>query len=352
VSDLPTTAQRRCAATVVARLSPAQKVGQLVLVGLKATTSPTALDPVLADSRVSGVFYLGSWTAARSRSAIAHLHAELGDGIPLLIAADQEGGKIQRLTGPGLATMPSAVVQGGLDPQTLRADATTWARQLTAAGVDVDLAPVSDTVPTDAVNAPIGSLDRELGHDPATVASHVAALVSGLQAGGVAATVKHFPGLGRVRNNTDTSATGITDTVTTVDDAYLAPFATGVDGGVGMVMVSLATYTRIDAASPAVFSGQVIEAMLRDRLGFTGVVVSDDLDAKALTSVPVADRAWRFVQAGGDLALVSHPADVAPMTTALLDKMAGSTALTQAVTQAAQRVVALKVRLGLVRCTG
>ena len=106
-------------------------------------------------------------------------------GVRLFIAANQEGGQIQQLTGPGFATMPSALEQGSWSLSTLRAAATGWGSDLRAAGVNLDLAPVMDVVPqgTAASNAPIGALDREFGYDPVTNGEHGTAFIQGMARG-------------------------------------------------------------------------------------------------------------------------------------------------------------------------
>ncbi|HET8784829.1 MAG TPA: glycoside hydrolase family 3 N-terminal domain-containing protein, partial [Candidatus Limnocylindrales bacterium] len=126
-------------------------------------------------------------------------------GIGAFIAANQEGGQIQALRGPGFARIPSAVTQGTWSTATLRARAERWGEQLAAAGVNLDFAPVADVVPagTEPDNAPIGRLEREYGSTPTNVADHVAAFIAGMQKAGVVTTAKHFPGLGRVKQNTD-----------------------------------------------------------------------------------------------------------------------------------------------------
>jgi beta-N-acetylhexosaminidase len=117
---------------------------------------------------------------------------------------------------------------------------------------------------------------------------------------GVATTAKRFPGLGRVRGNTDNVA-GVVDTVTTRNDSSLAPFRAAVVAGVPVVMVALATYTRIDPHHLAVFSPTVMR-LLQAGMGFGGVIASDDLGAAvAVSNVPPAERAIDFLSAGGDL---------------------------------------------------
>lgn len=354
-----TPARATCAERIVDRLSAAERVGQLIMVGLDVGADPASLDNLMTRRHVGGVFFRAGWYdgSAPVRSATRHL-ADLagsgsGAGLGPLLAADQEGGAVQQLRGQGFTRFPAAIEQGELTPSQLRATATTMARQLKAAGIDVDLAPVADTVPEDMIsdNAPIGRLGREFSSDPDQVARMVPAFIGGLHAGGVASAAKHFPGLGRVTSNTDLSSSGITDRTTSSTDPYLRPFAAAIASGTDLVMVSSAIYTRLDPQTNAVFSRAVITDLLRGRLGYRGVVISDDLGAaKAVAAVPTGERAVRFVAAGGDIVLTARPSTVTGMYGALLSRMSADRSFAAQVEAAAQRVVALKVRLGLARC--
>jgi beta-N-acetylhexosaminidase len=248
--------------------------------------------------------------------------------------------------------MPSAVSQGRLTTAALRTQARGWGGQLRAAGVRVNLAPVADTVPAGADNPPIGDFDREYGADPATVAGHAAAFAAGMAAAGVIPTVKHFPGLGRVTANTDTSS-GVTDTVTTRTDPYVAPFRTVARTGHPFVMISSAIYARIDPTAPAAFSRTVITGMLRGDLGFAGVVISDDLGAaRQVADVPAGERAVRFVAAGGDLVLTVAPATAPAMFEALYDKARADGSFRARVEESALRVLRAKRAAGLLPGSG
>ncbi|MCI1748536.1 MAG: hypothetical protein LKI24_10865 [Acidipropionibacterium sp.] len=153
------------------------------------------------------------------------------------------------------------------------------------------------------------------------VSRFVTAAVTGFGQGGVATSVKHFPGLGAVRANTDLAVA--TDTTTTATSPTLAPFRAGIAAGCQTVMVSSAVYSRIDPSAPAVFSSAVIASLLRGRLGFGGVVVSDDLgSARAVAAVPVAHRGSRFLTAGGDLALCADPSLVPAMVEGIAARVA------------------------------
>ena len=219
------------------------------------------------------------------------------------------------------------------------------------AGVHADLAPVADVVPKNLQNRnqPVGVLRRGYGSDPSAVASHVSAFVRGMDDAGMATSLKHFPGLGRVLGNTDVTSQVVDDT-TTRRDPSLKPFAAGIDAGTDMVMVSSAFYPRIDRSRRAAFSPAVITGMLRGDLGFTGVVISDDLAAVAMQDVSPGQRMLRFVRAGGDLAIVGDPALAARMADALVDEAGDDPELAAAVEASTRRVLQLKDRRGLADC--
>jgi beta-N-acetylhexosaminidase len=332
-----------------------QRAGQLLMVGLQPTGSSRALAAQVQAQGLGGVIYLGGWsTGATSVAAVsARLQASARHG--LLVAADQEGGQVQQLQGAGFARMPSARTQAQWSVATEEKNVKAWSRELARAGVNVNLAPVADTVPTSlgAANQPIGRYRRDFAPgSPTTNARYAAAFVRGTLAGGIAPTVKHFPGLGRITGNTDVTSSGITDRTTDADDPYLAPFAAGIAAGAPLVMVSSAHYPKLDATNPAMFSKAIVTGLLRDRMGFDGVVITDDVGAaKAVAAVPVGQRATRFIAAGGDIVLTAKSSQAATMLTAIAARRAASPAFARQVDAAAARVLDLKADLGLVKCS-
>jgi beta-N-acetylhexosaminidase len=199
-------------------------------------------------------------------------------------------------------------------------------------------------------NPPIGGFRRQYGSDPARVAAAIRTVVPASQDEGVLTVLKHFPGLGRVRSNTDISG-GAVDDVATVTDPYLQPFAAGIASGSAAVMISSASYPRLDRSAIATFSKPIITGLLRDRLGFRGLVMSDDLGAAvAVSGLPPGQRAVRFVSAGGDLVLTIRSRDAGPMGQALLDKAQQDQAFRARVTDAARHVLQAKQRAGLLPC--
>ncbi len=331
-------------------------VGQLIMVGTEADhPSPAATDAV-STHHVGGIFLAGrsqadSQAVAETVAALTDLAStgttgSTGSTPPVLVATDQEGGQVQVLSGPGFSTIPSAQDQAGLTAEDLRAQALVWGQELAASGVTMNLAPVADLVDTASPgsNEPVGRWGRGYGGDAATVGAQAAAFAEGMRAAGVVPTCKHFPGLGRVTANTDTAA-GVTDTVTTrTQDEAVSVFAGLIKAGAEVVMMSSAVYSLIDDTAPAVFSPVVVTEMLRGDLGFTGVVITDDLSAAAqLQEWDPGQRAVQAVRAGCDLVLASaDAAAAAPMAQALVEAARSDPALAARVEESALRVLALK----------
>ena len=329
------------------------------MVGAKATGPSSSTLSAISDYHVGNVILSGrsSLGIAPTASLTAHLRARATaaatERIGLFVATDQEGGQVQVLSGPGFSTIPSGLTQGGWTTAKLRDRAATWGQQLRSAGVNVNLAPVTDTVPraTAETNRPIGFYQREFGFTTAVNGSHAVAFVRGMQGSGVTATPKHFPGLGRVTGNTDNAA-GVTDSVTTRDSADLAPFRQAIAAGAPFVMMSSAYYSKIDASRPACFSHILLTDVLRGDLGFRGVVISDDLgEARQVAAWSPGSRATQFIAAGGDIVLTVNPALVPAMTQALLEAAKDSASFRKQVDAAALRVLRAKAASGLLPAT-
>jgi beta-N-acetylhexosaminidase len=336
-----------------------QRVGQLFVLGLAGDRLGPAETAAVMGHHLGSVWFTvtTSMGAARVRvvtDAVQRLAtARATAGVRFFVAANQEGGRIQALRGPGFSTMPNAVEQGTLSAPALERDAATWGRQLIAAGVNWNFAPVMDVVPPGAedVNQPIGMLRRQFGHDPATVGAHGVAFLRGMSRAGVVTAAKHFPGLGRVRANTDVSA-DVIDQASTPDDPYLQSFQQAIDARVPYVMVALASYTKIDPDHLAVFSPAVLRQLLRARMHFTGVIVSDDLgEAQAVQAIPPQDRAIDFVQAGGDQIISKTIGPAVAMDEAVLARAATDPGFDRRVTDAALRVLRTKEAAGLLPCS-
>lgn len=326
-----------------------------MMVGLEVT-DPLARYDELAALRIGNVFLAGRSTAGAEfiRTVAAQMQADalVTTGTYLHVAVDQEGGNVQTLRGPGFTDLPTALEQAAGGAEALGSLTARWAAELTAAGITLDLAPVADVVPpgTAASNPPIGAASRQYGSDPAMVSPLLAAVVTAMEQAGVGATIKHFPGLGRVRVNTDTS-TGAVDEQTTADDPALQPFIAGIEAGTTSVMVSSASYPQLDPDNLAPFSTRIIQRLLKDGLGYTGVVMSDDLGrAVAVSGRTPGQRAVDFVAAGGDLVLTVAVDDAEPMTAALIERAGNDPAFAARLDDAALRILISKQDAGLLLC--
>lgn len=350
----PAVAPSACAESVTRSLDMRERVGQLLMIGVPVDSASTAV-PLVSTYRVGSIFFAGrsyrSVASIRASADAVQRAARGTTGIAAHVAVDQEGGLVQSLRGPGFSTIASAERQGLLGSTTLRAQTASWSAQLRSAGITLDLAPVADTVSiTPSANPPIGAVHRGYGRDPATVSRAVTAVVQGMQSQRVSATLKHFPGIGRVRYNPDVSPLA-SDRAATSADPNLAPFGAGIRAGAHAVMMSSAQYPNLDSTQPAVLSRRVVTGLLQQQLGFRGVVVTDDIGAAAaLRALPLAQRAFRFIDAGGHLVLSVRPGDAGPLHRALLGRAQTDEAFRVRVNLAATRVVQSKVAAGLITC--
>lgn len=341
------------ASRAIATMSLDERAGQLIMAPMFAGGNPADLSALISTRHVGSVVLIGNWNngTAAAKTAADALQSYAPSGNQLIVSTDQEGGQVQHLKGSGFDTMPSAVAQGQMSADTLRSSAKTWGGQLKQAGINVDLAPVLGTVQVKrSSNAPIGALNRDFGLDSNGNAQHGIAFVEGMRDAGVGATVKHYPGLGAVTGNTDFTTEGILDTTTTLDGEQIGAFNTTIkQAKPAMVMMSLATYQRIDSSAPAAFSSKIIDGMLRGSVGYDGVVISDSLSAAAVSGIATKDLGVRLVDAGGDLACIGDTSYVTPILDGIIARAQSDPAFAKKVTASATRVMTLKYQMGLAK---
>jgi beta-N-acetylhexosaminidase len=304
------------------------------MTALAKPPTATFLDRV-RNGDVGGVIFVGHrWTSTAQIAAVTQTLQQTAceNGTPLLVAVDQEGGAIRRL--PWAAPAETARTLGQSAAVHTATEGRAAAAALRRAGIEIDFAPVADTQLSDA--SFLG--DRTFSYDPAVVADHVSAFVRGLQAGGVAATAKHFPGLGAATENTDTHSVN-------VRRVRLQPFRSAIAAGVQLVMMSNASYPLLDGSGrPAVFSHTIVTGLLRGTLGYEGVVVTDALDAPTPISMPHAPA--RAISAGVDLLLYTADAPARSGYASLLADARASAGLRTQIAAAVARIQALQAWLG------
>ena len=312
-----------------------------LLPGFEGTVLPDWLASRLRDG-LAGVCVFGGNIA--SRHQLAELVASIRAANPnAIIAIDEEGGDVTRLYYDIGSPYPGNAVLGRLDDEVFTehvARIVGW--ELRRVGIDLDLAPDAD-VNSNPRNPVIGT--RSFGADPQLVARHTAAWVRGLQSTGVAACVKHFPGHGDTELDSHLALPVVRGALEQLRERELVPFAAAVSAGTRTVMTSHILLPDVDPDHVATFSSRVLQGVLRDELGFGGVIVSDALDmagASAESGIPIA--AVRALAGGSDLLCIgtdNTPEQLDEIETAIVEAVA-SGALTDArLADAAARVAAL-----------
>jgi beta-N-acetylhexosaminidase len=297
---------------LVARLTPLQLLGQRIVYAYAGPTPPAALLARIRRGEAAGVIFFGPNVAdpAALGTAIRTLRAANEQSpvhAPLLLMTDQEGGLVRRL--PGAPSISEKQIGQSDNAATLATEAGAGAgATLAGVGMNVNLAPVLDVF-----RAPGNFIDgtgRSYSSDPQLVASLGARFISAQQRTGVAATAKHFPGLGAATADQNTDEVPGTLEVSAAalraDDEL--PYRAAITAGVKLVMTSWATYPALDPSRPAGLSPAVIGGELRGRLGYRGVVTTDELAAGALGAFgTIPHRAVLAAGAGADLLLCSQP---------------------------------------------
>jgi beta-N-acetylhexosaminidase len=318
----------------VDRLSLRQQVGQLIVSSFSDRTVPDYVRRRLRARETAGVILFGfnagtprEWRRlTRSVQRPARRRA--------LVMVDQEGGQIRAV---GFAGPAAGQPEQGT-PADVRRTAAATGRQLRRAGVNVNLAPVAD-VPAGA--APVMGF-RSFAGTPSGIAARTRAAVEGLRSNGVAATPKHFPGLGRAQVNTDDASAVVSGPLT----ADLVPFRAAVEAKAPLIMLSHALYPAVDPNRIASQSRKVVTGLLRERLGYDGVIVTDSIEAQAvLDRAGVARAAERSLRAGADLILTTGSASWGLIHPWLLREARSSPAFRERVRESAARVLGLKQRL-------
>ncbi|MBV9843954.1 MAG: beta-N-acetylhexosaminidase [Kutzneria sp.] len=307
---LPGEPARLGVALVPPGLTSDQLAGQRVVYSYPGLTPPASLLDAIGSGRAAGVIFFGEniSSPAQVGAVIGRLEQAAARSpvqAPLLLMTDQEGGTVRRL--PGAPELSAKQIGQSADRVAKAEQAGTGAgRNLSGVGMNVNLAPVLDVYRH--TGDFLDQAGRSYSSDPAVVSELGKTFVAAQQTAGAAATIKHFPGLGSADRDADTDTGPVTlpvdlSTLRSVDEA---PYPATIAAGAKLAMVSWAIYPALDGQRPAGLSPTVVGGELRGRLGFTGVTVTDALEAEALrTFGPTAQRAVLAAEAGMDLILCS-----------------------------------------------
>ncbi len=282
-----------------------EMAGQMFMVSVGGTEPDYYIEKMVRKRNIGGVILFGH--NMRSEEQVRNLTGSLQrlsmrtePAVPLFVAVDQEGGDIA--AAPWVAPQPSASEIGSRgDPAEARAVSEEIGEELLRAGVNTNFAPVVDT----GFGAAIGN--RSYGEDPGLVSRMGAASVEGFEAAGIASAAKHFPNHGPAVADSHRELPVVDHDAQTIESFDLPPFRAAVEAGVPMVMAGHLLYPAVDAERPASLSPRWV-GLLREDLGFDGVVVTDDLAMAGASGGRTPERAAvEAVKAGADLLVVSSP---------------------------------------------
>ena len=334
-----TEAVRRAAAAAGARLSLRQQVGQVLISSFDGVELPAYMRRRLRARETAGVILFGQNVLSRASVRKLTRSVQRAAGGSALVAADQEGGEIRSLPFAGpVAGQPD---QGG--PRAVRQAMRAASRDLNRSGLNVNLTPVADVT-----TGPAAFSGRTFAGTSEEVAAKVGASIRGARDGGIAATAKHFPGIGSAPANTDDEPVTIAAPRAQIEDRDLPPFEAAIAAGVPLVMASHALYPAYDSSRIASQSGALLRFLLRRKLGFRGVVVTDSMEADAVLSrSSVAVAAERSIAAGADLLLLTGSGSWNEVYPRLLARARRSPSFRARIRDAAARVLAVKRELRL-----
>lgn len=342
-------------------MSVYQKVGQLlmpVVAGTSAhevTPDQAAFNMALAGYEtpaeivdayeLGGLMYLGPNVESPEQVGLFsdQLNASVAarNGIPLLIAADQEGGRVRRIRGEGITEVPSARSFAG-DLEAIEEAGRVTATELGTLGINMILAPVADVVI--GTQGVIG--DRSYSEDPEVVAAAASASSTGIQEGGALSVVKHWPGHGATTVDSHKSLPAIPGDAETWQQRDALPFKTVIDAGVDAVMVGHLAFPEIDSESrPATVSPVLVQTMLRSDFGFDGLVMTDAMDMGAVSNYERGELAVLAIEAGIDILLA--PPDVATVQAALIKAVESGRISASRLDESVERILRAKAKLGL-----
>lgn len=328
-----------------------EQIGQLLMVGFPGTTPTPELIKLIQQYRIGNIIFFSR--NAREVGQIAKLTTQLqqiaqeaGQQYPLLIAIDQENGMVQRL-GTDATILPGNMALGAIGSEQDAYDvAFTAGQELSALGINLNLAPVVD-VNNNPANPVIGV--RSFGEDPLEVARLATAELRGYHKAGIATCVKHFPGHGDTATDSHLAMPTVPYTMERLRQIELVPFESAISSGTDVVMTAHIYFPTLAGSSelPATLSPEVISGLLRTQLGYSGIIMTDCLEMSAISeTVGVGKGAALALQAGNDLILISHRYDrqLAGIEAIKAAVLAGEISREQ-IRQSAERIIQLKERL-------
>jgi beta-N-acetylhexosaminidase len=284
-----------------------QKIGQLLMLGFVGSSAADASSLISTYAPGSIVFVNNTNDPSQTRAltqGLQSLAGQAGAGIPLFIAIDQEGGQVERLK-TGVTYFPSKLTLGATsDVQMAQLEGSIEGKELRALGINMNLGPVLD-VDSNPSNPIIGAFQRSISADPETVANLGGAYIDALQSQQVVAVAKHFPGHGATTSDSHVALPTLAFSLDYLRAHDLVPFR-DVVGEVGAVMTAHISYSNIDPSRPSSLSPTIVQGVLRNELGYDGLVMTDDMGAMAAITANYrpGQAAVQAIEAGNDIAVI------------------------------------------------
>lgn len=333
----------------IANLSIDEKVGQMVLAGVEGTEVTAPFAAFIQQAKVGGfIFYADNLQSPeQSINLINGIKGENeSNPFPLFIAVDQEGGKVTRLPG-GLHELPANAELGAMEDERLSYQfGALLGQQVDAFGFNVNFAPVLD-VNSNPDNPVIG--DRSFGQDPEVVSVHGVAVMSGISSEKVIPVIKHFPGHGDTSEDSHFALPSVSKSLNKLEQLEWIPFRRAIAEGADVVMTAHLMLPQLDPDAPATMSKRIITDHLKERLGFTGVVITDDMTMKAITDhYEIGAAAVEAIKAGCDIILVAHGIENAhTVITALQKAVERGEISEERIDESVRKIAELKAKYGL-----
>lgn len=339
---------------LLAQMTPEEKVCQLIiatpdiLTGVEgASAAGTSTQAALEAYPIAGLIYEAQNVYTINQLSQMISNSQSYCKIPLFIGAEEEGGSVTALSSVGLTSSYGSMQQFGAtgNSQNVAAMGEEVGRQMASIGFNLNLAPVADVLSNEG-NTEIGS--RSFGTDADTVSRMSAALMEALQSQGVTACVKHFPGLGCADGNTHSNQPFSLKTMEELQESELIPFVNAVDAGAKMIMVShMALPSVLQDETPCSLSYHMVTEILREEIGFRGVIISDAQNLPAVTNNYLCgELAVKTLQAGCDMIL--NPLSVEEAAEAILAAVARGDLTQEQIDASVLRVLRLKYEQGLI----
>lgn len=333
---------------MINKMSIDEKIGQLIFAGIRGTTITRETEMLINEFKVGGIILFGNNLDSPEQSIqLLNQIKSINEGniLPIFLGVDQEGGRVERL--PRVTNLPTNQEIGTRDNEVFSYEiGKLLGKELSAFGFNLNFAPVLD-INSNPNNPVIG--DRSFSHDPEVVSELGVQTIQGMKTEHIIPVVKHFPGHGDTNVDSHFELPLVNKSLAELETLELIPFKKAIEAGVNVIMTAHILLPQIDDKFPASMSEPVITGILREQLGFNGVVITDDLTMQAISdNFNIGDAAIESVKAGTDIILMAHDYDrLIAVYEALREAVHDGEITEERINESIQRIINLKWEYGL-----